>query len=343
MQEPDTRVVSVEANHEVATKTLLNIEWHDGRVTTRRVLQVKSNAAAPETSALGKDEEVVTVKMDRVWKRDWRLHNNVDPLAERRCLDSKIAGVSWDGAVLLDAVERRVAPLRLEGIRSSLVAREEPLVQIRGLAVGLDDDVLKDFLVLATCIPLDDGHKVRQGLINALWLVGVGRRGWVGGGGANIVHNGLDIFTVSDVVANGLVVGTHPVVVNCLVGFQNDIVPLAGVDIENGGLVRRDWHEVGLDDGERMAIDVELESRRDGGIEDTKAVFLASNNIHGPSLAAGETREGVLAVDETVVQSGSFARSSSCHNLGCGVELVGCRVAPILEGDELLLIIGAVV
>lgn len=57
-----------------------------------------------------------------------------------------------------------------------------------------------------------------------------------------------------------------------LIGSDDDVVPLAHADVEDGRLIRCDWYKVGSNDLHSVIVDHELEVGVDGCVHESNAV-----------------------------------------------------------------------
>jgi len=183
----------------------------------------------------------------------------------------------------------------------------------------------------------DDGDELFVGFVDAFVCV-FAADGVRGAGEAVVVHNAFDIARVVELGASLLVVGTHPVVARFLIGLDEDVVALADVDVEDVGLVRDDRNKVGGDDGELVAIDVELEGRLDGSVDDADQVSLARLEVHLEArscLRSAVVRTPhVHTVDEAGVHDARTVFRCISDSLSKVVLRVDGFVAPILEDSK---------
>lgn len=158
MQEPDTRVVGIVSKNEVPSSTGGNVRRHLSDITTWWINQVECDTAAVSASTLGKDQEVVTVKMDGMRDRSLLVgYDNIDPLAKVRSLDGKVARDVRDRAIVNDRLQSRIRPFGEEARAGQL--------PLEILSNSSDLDVFADLLGLAPGVPTDDGHEA------VVWLI----------------------------------------------------------------------------------------------------------------------------------------------------------------------------
>ena len=331
MHEPDTWVVGLESEDQVAASAVDWVEWHERNVTARWVVGVEDNRAVVGSLALSQDEEVVTVKMDRVRQWDWRLNDDIDPFAKIWHFNGKVARVGWDGAVVVDGLQSWVIPLSSEGR-----AIQSPLEEVRGVWTLTNNNGLLNLSILSASSEWHPWYKLVIWLVNALLGVVVGRRGWHARE-ASVVDNTLDVLSVGKTGASLLVIRAHPVAAWGLIGLDDDIVTLTNIDVEDVGLVRYDWYKVVRDHSELVAINVELEGRLYRGVDHTEQVLLAWDELLTKDEAltslVGSTvgAEDVLTVDETGVEDTWATRRESLSSV---VHRVHSCVRPILEDDH---------
>ena len=208
VHEPNTWVGGVEGDNEETRRVGRGVGWHNGNITARWVVKLERGGVRVSTKALREDQEVVTVKMDRMGKWDHALDDHVHPLAEVGHLDGKVARGIWNGAVVDDALEGRVLPLRVEG-----GARQSPLEEVGVAVVWPDNDRLFDGLVRSARAPRNDGHKAGRRLVQASWCVLLRWRVdiWRSVRTIGVMNDTLDV-EVLELAARLLVVSAHPVV-----------------------------------------------------------------------------------------------------------------------------------
>ena len=327
--QPSTRVIGLETDNQVPTLIRLRVERHERGVAARWVVELENDIVAVGTRALREHQRIMAVEMDGVGKRHWGLDDDVHPLLELGDLDGEVAGVAGDRVVPVDAAEGGVAPLGLEG-----VAVESPFVEVGRGGDFADEDVLVDFGGLRAGVHGDDGDELFVGFVDAFVFVLAAYGVW-GAGEAVVVHDAFDVARVVELGAGLLVVGAHPVVAWFLIGFDEDVVALADVDVEDVGLVGHDGDKVGGDDGELVAIDVELEGRLDGSVDDADQMSLAGLEIHLKArscLSCAVVRAPhVHTVDEASVHDARSVFRSISDGLSEVVLRIDGFVAPILK------------
>ena len=337
MHEPGARVASLVTNNEVATFVGNGVGGHQSDITSWWVDGVEGNAAVVETVTLAEDHEIVSVEMDRVGQRNGRLDDKVDPFTEVGDLDGQTTRVRWDGVEVDDIVESWVTPLRHEG-----GAGESPFVEVGGLVIRSNNNGLLNGLVLSTRVEGEVRHQALQWLVHTFNLVGVcGGSGSCSLVGAFVADDTLDVGGLDHGSADGLVVSTHPVAARGLISLEDEVVSLSNVDVDNVGGIRLERDEIALDDGKSVLVNEELESGLNGGVDQTKAVRLATLDSHLEALAGGGfgLLPDVHAVDQASVEEGVAMGWSALDRLLGIVHLVNGGVGPVLENNNLLLII----
>lgn len=335
MQKPNTRVRGLESQDKVTRLALGRVSGHDGGITTRWVLEVKRDRVRVGAEALREDQEIVTVKMDGMGQWDGSLDDDVDPFVELWHFNGEVSGGGWDRAILVDLLEGWVLPLGVEGR-----AGQSPLEEV-GALVRADDGGLSDGLLSRTSVPWNDRDKLLEGLVKAGWCVAVALGSWQAHWAIGVVHDTLDV-EVDERSAWLLVVRAHPVIGRGLVGFEDQIITLSDVDDDHVGGVRGDRDEIHGNDLKLVLVDVEDEGGLDGAVEETETVALARLNSHLEARTTYNLRLKILplvqTVDETSVQSG-WAAESVGDKLLWSVEGVHWDMAPVLEGNELLVVV----
>lgn len=75
---------------------------------------------------------------------------------------------------------------------------------------------------------------------------------------ACVVDDTSDVVRVGGGSTSVLIVESQEVVADVLISFDDNLVTLTNVDGQDGCLVRLDGHKVSSDDGELVAVNVEL-------------------------------------------------------------------------------------
>lgn len=334
VHQPSPRVVGLESYYEISALASLRIERHDCGVTSRRVVKLERDVVRVGSGSLREDKRVMAVKMDWMRERNRRLDNDVHPLlaVPPANLYGEVAGVAGDSVVPIDASERWIAPLGLKGI-----AIQAPFEEIRSFWPFANDDVFVNLGRLRACVEGSDRNEFLVRLIHTFIRVLATDR-VRGATKAFVVYYALDVPGIAELSARSLVIRAHPVVARLLIRLDENVVPLADVDVEDVGLVRFDRNKVGRNDSELVAINVELEGGLNGGVDDAEHMSFARLESHLETRSrfgcAVVRAPDVHAVDQAGVESLRSESGCVSNCLGEVVSFFHSLVVPVLKDDR---------
>lgn len=318
VHQPHTWVVSRPAEDEVAVSRKV------GNITTGRVVGNKSGVGGSVgTGAGSQDEEIVTVKMDRVSNTDLGLDDQELPDVAGAHGDDSLGGIEL-GIAINDLKESWAGPVNKHGgavdvpVEWSRAGNADYLVSVGGRGLGS---------------LLHNGNQAGESLIDA---GGTGADIWAGGrissAGGVVAKDTLDVgrVGVGGACARN---STDPVVTSSdrIVGIDNNVVTLAHGDLKGGSSVRHNGNEIRSHDSEGVVVDAEEEVSIGGTVDKTHAVGVALIDSDGEALASGHTGRAGVGVG-TVEQASIESRRTNI--LGSPGVLVSSNMEPVVQHER---------
>lgn len=295
---PGTWVVSIERKSEPATT------WKDGGVTTWRRGEVEPRNGRRWVEGAGtssKDEEVVTVEMDRVrWRRDVRklLDDPVVPLALVRDVDE--VDVGWVAGVSGEQVRQsRVVPGNVNGRRVERPTDDVLAVANDGINRG---DTNVEVVDLASKWSAGNSLRpVRHERTRLDAYIGLSERSacWCRLRDRAVGPDGATVKVVTaQAVSRGI--SAEPVAASGLVGINDHVVSLTDGEEKPLSCEGLDRNKIGGHDSERVVVERDTDEVVYSGVHKSQAVLLAGGD---GDLVVGSATVGILvgAVDQNVV------------------------------------------
>jgi len=255
MHQPGTGVVSWEADDEISTSVgsvCITADW---------VGEVES-CSSTASSTISNDPEIVAVKMDRMWQ--WGVVLD-EPECPSSTGDGETIVIGWESVCSVENVAQRWCQPR----------------NVNSLAVNLPEDAclgvkskIKSSWSNAwrwNC-GADVGNDLR--LLNATSGEVECGGGWVTGSGACICEDGTLGISVGGLGVGTIALSTtsscaEPVVASWLVSVDDNFISLSDGNDERVGGVRLNWHEVGGNNCEWMAIEGDVDVLVDASVHES--------------------------------------------------------------------------